>query len=256
MSVPRVIVLGDACVDQYIFGQCIKLNPESGAPLLTMQTSEKKFGMALNVRDNIKALGLEVDSITPKEKSVKTRYIDTRTGQQLLRLDQDIKSEPLMIENINGLNQYAAVVISDYDKGFISEQFLQLVNDFVTVPVFVDTKKTSLARYENLIFKINQIELKKLDTPPPKQLIVTLGKQGAWYNQKTYPITDKGVVDVCGAGDMFLSALVYGVVTGKSIDQSIMFANRAASISVMHQGVYVLSPDDVAELIGKIPVPL
>lgn len=255
MTVPRVIVLGDACIDQYVFGHCVKLNPESGAPLLTMQSSEKKFGMALNVKDNLKAFGLEVDSITPKEKSIKTRYIDKRTGQQLLRLDQDVKSDPLVIENVEGLNQYAAVVISDYDKGFISETLLQLIDKVVKTYVFVDTKKTNLSQYENLIFKINQLELRKLDSPP-KNLIVTLGKQGAWYNQKTYSISDKPVVDVCGAGDMFLSALVYGIVTGKNIDESIHLANRAASISVMHQGVYVLSDDDVKQLTNKTPLPL
>jgi len=249
MKVPKVIVLGDACVDQYVFGQCIKLNPESGAPLLSMQNMEKKFGMALNVKDNLKALGLDVDSIVPKEKSVKTRYIDTRTGQQLLRLDQDVKAEPLIIENISGLNHYDAVIISDYDKGFISEDLLKAINQQVNTYVFVDTKKTDLAQYENLIFKINQLELKKLSIPP-KKLIVTLGKQGAWYNQKTYSTVDYPVVDVCGAGDMFLSMLVYGIVIGKTVDQSIDLANRAAGISVMHQGVYVLSPNDVRSLLG------
>jgi len=243
----RIIVLGDACIDIYVYGQVKRLNPEAPAPLLTMERTEEKFGMALNVRDNIQALGAEVDSVVPKNKSVKTRYIDTRTGTQLLRLDQDQPAEPLIIENVDGLNEYDVIVISDYNKGFISDELLSDINRLVDKPVFVDTKKNDLAQYDRLYFKLNQLEAKQLISPPPK-LIITMGGQGAWYDQYTYPTVSSTVVDVCGAGDMFLSALAVAVGKGADIPEGIVYANRAASIAVQHQGVYVLTDQDVAKL--------
>lgn len=245
----RIITLGDACIDVYVYGNVKRLNPEAPAALLSFERTEEKFGMVLNVRDNIRALGVEVDSVAPKNKSVKTRYIDIRTGTQLLRLDQDQVAEPLVIENVDGLNEYDVVVISDYNKGFISNELLAAIDQVVTKPVFVDTKKTELGQYKNLYFKLNQLEAKQL-TSPPERLIITLGSQGAWYNHKTYPTETSTVVDVCGAGDMFLSALAVAVSKGQSIDNAIVYANRAASISVQHQGVYVLTEQDVANLNG------
>lgn len=243
----KIIVLGDACIDMYVYGQVKRLNPEAPAILLSFERTEEKFGMALNVRDNIRSLGIEVDSVAPKNKSVKTRYIDIRTGTQLLRLDQDQIAEPLIIENVDGLNEYDVIVVSDYNKGFISDELLTAINSLVTKPVFVDTKKNDLAQYHNLYFKLNQLESTQLVSPPEK-LIVTLGSQGAWYNDKTYPTASESVIDVCGAGDMFLSALAVSVAQGKTIEQGIVFANKAASIAVQHQGVYVLSEKDVKKL--------
>lgn len=243
----RIITLGDACIDIYVYGQVKRLNPEAPAALLSFERTEEKFGMVLNVRDNIRALGVEVDSVAPKNKSVKTRYIDLRTGTQLLRLDQDQTAEPLLIENVDGLNDYDVVVISDYNKGFISTELLAAIDQLVTKPVFVDTKKTDLAQYKNLYFKLNQLEAKQL-VSPPERLIITLGAQGVWYNDKTYPTSSSTVVDVCGAGDMFLSALAVSVSKGNSIEDSLVYANRAASIAVQHQGVYVLTEQDVRAL--------
>lgn len=247
MASPRILVLGDSCIDVYVYGQCVRLNPEAPAPLLTMQRTEQKHGMALNVRDNIKALGCEADSIVPKQKSIKTRYIDTRTGTQLLRLDQDQPVEPLLIENIDALDEYDAIVISDYNKGFISNELLTAINNQVKKPVFVDTKKNSLATYENIFFKLNKLEAKSLLTPP-RRLIITLGSEGAWYENVTYPTESSSVVDVCGAGDMFLAALACAVANKKSIPEAIQYANLAASIAVQHQGVYVLTANDVKKL--------
>jgi D-beta-D-heptose 7-phosphate kinase/D-beta-D-heptose 1-phosphate adenosyltransferase len=46
------------------------------------------------------------------------------------------------------------------------------------------------------------------------------------------------VSDVTGAGDTFLSALTYGYLQTKNIQQSIKFAIQASEITVRHFGVY------------------
>jgi len=253
MKKPKILVIGDACVDHYIFGQCVKLNPESAAPLLSWARSEQKFGMALNVKDNLEALGCEVTALVSEKHSIKTRFIDVRNGQQLLRLDQDQISEPLELEwkdliDSDG-NVYDGIVISDYNKGFVSNDLLQFLDRAKCCPIFVDTKKTDLKKFRHLNFKINQTEYSKLESFP-ENLIVTEGNLGAKYRSTNYPTEKATVVDVCGAGDMFLSALAYHYITShpQMMSYSIRFANRAAGIAIQHQGVYVLNSTDVAFL--------
>ena len=58
------------------------------------------------------------------------------------------------------------------------------------------------------------------------------------YRDKTYPGQQVEVVDVCGAGDTFLSALCYQYLLTTNIEDAILVANKAASVTVQHQGVY------------------
>lgn len=53
------------------------------------------------------------------------------------------------------------------------------------------------------------------------------------------------LVDVTGAGDTFLSALTYMYLQTKDMLQSIEFANKAASITVQHVGVYAPELKDI-----------
>lgn len=252
MTRKKILVIGDACVDHYVFGQCIRLNPESGAPLLTWADSERKYGMAINVKNNLESLGCDVVSMVPENLSIKTRFIDTRNGQQLLRLDQDCTVNPIKL-TADKIQGYDAIVVSDYDKGFVDYHLLTLLEQQANCPVFVDTKKVELGCYKKLIFKINQIEWQRLSQSRhqlPENIIITLGDRGALYKDKIYPTQSSTVVDVCGAGDMFLSALAFHYISSytPTMSDSINFANQAAGIAIQHQGVYVLNTTDVAFL--------
>jgi ribokinase len=46
------------------------------------------------------------------------------------------------------------------------------------------------------------------------------------------------IIDVTGAGDTFLAALVYKHLETKDIATAIKFANRASGVTVKHVGVY------------------
>jgi sugar/nucleoside kinase (ribokinase family) len=58
------------------------------------------------------------------------------------------------------------------------------------------------------------------------------------YKDNIFSTKQVEVTDVCGCGDTFLSALTYQYLIDKNINQSIIFANKAASITVQHIGVY------------------
>lgn len=80
-----------------------------------------------------------------------------------------------------------------------------------------------------------------------KNVIVTLGKRGAYLYSKEqsvyFPALQVKAVDTTGASDAFISAFVLYLSEGESVERAVRFANCAAGISVMHDGVQPAMPD-------------
>ena len=240
----KVLLIGDSCTDEYVYGVCERLNPEAPVPILKFNKKETKKGMAWNVRENLMSFGIEVFIITNEESITKTRYIDERYNQQFLRVDNEPLLKPMDYELPE--EKFDALVISDYDKGFLStEKVFELVEWF-DGPVFIDSKKTKLPK-KSCFVKINDLEYSKLDKPA-KNLIITRGSKGAEYRGKLYAGEKVDVFDAVGAGDTFLSALVYFYLKCGRIETAISYANKAAAIAVSNFGTYVLSEEDVNEI--------
>ncbi|MCK1994676.1 ribokinase [Peribacillus muralis] len=74
----------------------------------------------------------------------------------------------------------------------------------------------------------------------PNKLFITEGKNGVRYfdghEEKIVPSFVVEAVDTTGAGDTFNAAFAVAVAEGKSYDECLIFANRAASISVTKLG--------------------
>ena len=243
----KVLLIGDSCNDEYVYGVCERLNPEAPVPILKYGNTQTIEGMALNVRKNLQSFGIEVYILTHEEKIIKRRYIEQRYNQQMLRVDIEDFIKPLDYDLPQ--DHFDALVISDYDKGFlITERIFELVEWFDGT-VFIDSKKTNLP-VDGAYIKINHDEYFKLDKElkDSPNLIVTKGAQGVDYKGKNYPAARVSVFDVCGAGDTFLSALVYFYLLYGTIEDAIPYANKAAAIAVTHFGTYVLSERDVNEI--------
>lgn len=240
----NILLIGDVCVDQYVYGTIDRLSPEAPVPVFVAQREETHSGMAGNVQQNLKNLGCTV-TLLSMPGSVKTRFIDTKSNQHIMRLDQDAKSTPIVLET-DIPHFYDAVVFSDYNKGAVSYELIEEVCANYRGPVFVDTKKTDLARMGRAIVKINSTEASQAKTLP-QNLIVTLGKQGTQFNGTVYPAPVTEVADVCGAGDTFLAALVYKFLLTKDLEIAIQFANCAASVTVKHIGVYAPTLKEINE---------
>lgn len=242
----KVLLIGDSCTDVFRYGEVKRINPEAPVPILDYTRTEIHQGMAGNVFNNLKAFGLEVSLMTNEEKIIKTRYIDEKTNQQILRVDEEVHCKPM--DHFIPDEKYDAIVISDYCKGFVPSARLFEISYGSKCPVFIDTKKTILPDY-NCYIKINDEEYNKLDAATAKKnLIITHGSAGAEYDGILYPGEKVNVYDVVGAGDTFLSALTYGFLKYGTIQKAIPFANKAAAIAVQHTGTYVLTEKDVQDL--------
>lgn len=238
----KVLLVGDSCIDEYFYGRCDRLNPEAPVPVLVIDHAEQKPGMAGNVLMNLQKLGLEVSFFTNKEEIIKRRYIDSRSGQHLLRVDQDVHCDPVGL--VLDPSLVDCVVISDYNKGFVTAEFIERIQRSFDGPIFLDTKKRDLKKFGKCIVKINQLEHESR-TSDAANAIVTYGKHGCEYRGVVYPAPQVEVVDVCGAGDTFLAALAHQYLETNSMEQAIQFAIKAAAITVQHQGVYAPSLEEI-----------
>jgi D-beta-D-heptose 7-phosphate kinase/D-beta-D-heptose 1-phosphate adenosyltransferase len=243
----NILLLGDSCYDVYHYGEVKRISPEAPIPVFDLKYSEKKYGMASNVYENLKALGAEVH-IHTNFKETKNRYIDIKSKQQLLRVDE--KNEKggfsgIMYDLIN-YDTYDAIVISDYGKGFVSNKDYYKLRENFKGPIFVDTKNTHLDLYEGAIVKINQYEYDKSDLGcMVDDLIVTYGGEKVTWKDKIFYPPKVYAYDVCGAGDTFLAALAVKYVETNRMEDAIEFAMRAAAVTVKHVGVYAPTREEI-----------
>ena len=232
----QILLVGDNGIDQYQYGTVTRISPEAPVPVVNYTHTVTRPGMAANVKDNLEKLGCTVEFVHGLKTCVKTRVIDERTKQHLVRIDQDSPSRAVKID-YNNIEQYNCVIVSDYNKGSVEYETIENLRKSYSGPIFVDTKKSDLARFEGCFVKINQVEYEAARTYPT-DLIVTLGRDGVKYKEHKFSTPQVEAFDVCGAGDTFLSALAYNYVLSQDIIQAIEFAIRASSITVQHIGVY------------------
>ena len=244
----KVLLIGDSCEDRYFYGDVKRLNPEAPVPILEYKRAVTSKGMVWNVRENLLSFGVEVYLSTHPEEIIKTRYIDEKSNQQIMRYDEESKIKPLSFDFPKEWNnEYDALVISDYDKGFITQEKLFELSNWFQGPVFIDTKKICIPG--NAFIKVNESEFKKITHFIPDNMIITKGGEGTEYQGKLYPAEKVNVFDVVGAGDTFLAALTYGYLKYGRIEEAIPLANKAAAVAVSHRGTYVLTEEDINEIL-------
>jgi len=248
----KVLVIGDSCSDIFRYGRCERLSPEAPVPVFLPTRMTGNGGMAINVYENLKALGVECDLITNDIRPIKTRYVDEVSNQLLLRVDEKEAIEPIYAEVIEAIDfgKYEAVIVSDYNKGYLSEEDIRYIcrNH---ARVFIDTKKKlDMWCMGAFMLKLNNKEADdNLDflmlNSDVISVIITKGKTGAELNTfgqtRLFPIeSEHAVRDLSGAGDTFIAGLVAEYINSNDICSAIIHANRCAAWVVTQKGVAVV----------------
>ena len=245
----KILVIGESCRDIFHYGECSRLCPAAPVPVFKSVSIEKNGGMAKNVQENLNSLGVETDIVTNEGWTTitKTRYVDLNSNHMFLRVDEndDLYGKiNLDISQKKDFEIYDAIVVSDYNKGFLSTHTLQKVSRLHSL-VFLDTKKI-LGEWCNdfRFIKINNREYESTKRTLTKnlkeKLIITRGPYGSEHEGELFPVSSVEVKDTSGAGDTFLAALVKKYVETKDIKQSIVFANECATSVVQKRGVSAL----------------
>lgn len=180
----RIVVLGDAILDRYVFGNVSRISPE--APVQVMDVREERYdlGGAANVAEKVASVGAEAilcgvvgndaegrilaalarkDGISTsglvsdatRHTSFKTRFI--ARGQQMLRVDRESR-EPIRDDVTAELMRKAraamegadALIIEDYAKGVLTDRVLaEAIGNArrLKIPVIVDPKRKNFRAY-------------------------------------------------------------------------------------------------------------
>ena len=243
----KVLVVGDSCTDVFVYGKVERLSPEAPVPVINPTHQTENGGMSKNVISNLKSLGCDTQLISNLNSIKKVRYVDERSNQMVLRVDENDSCDRISLDDLNYISQfsdeYDAVIISDYCKGFLEEEDIQYICKKCD-NVFVDTKK-QLGEWilEADYIKINEFEHKKNFERIPNypsmvnKLIITQGKKGCTFKDKMFPTEEVPIKDVSGAGDTFLAGLVYEYMKTKNIEKSIKFAQKCTTKVVQKHGV-------------------
>jgi D-beta-D-heptose 7-phosphate kinase/D-beta-D-heptose 1-phosphate adenosyltransferase len=240
----KITVIGELCTDVFVYGETKRLSPEAPVPVFNPTHTESNPGMAGNVVENLMSLNAELQiAFIHQDKTItKTRFVDEKSNHMFIRVDEGeevIEKLVLTDEMIDIIKESDAIIISDYNKGFLSETILREIT-FHSRFSIMDTKKkitTSILSCFNFV-KLNESEFAKHDFKRLNKILVTLGSRGAKYMDKIFPSPDpKETIDVSGAGDTFTASFTVKYLETKNIEKSIIYANQMASIVVSKRGV-------------------
>ena len=252
----NILVIGESCNDVFVYGDIERISPEAPVPVFVPTHTESNDGMAKNVANNVESLGMTIYTITNVNSITKKRYVENRSGQMVLRVDEHDYCDRIKIKKLQGItnNKFTsysltgtvhkidAIIISDYCKGFLEESDIEHICKY-NKNVFVDTKKKLGEWIRDADFiKINELEYKKnhellSDDGFKEKLIVTLGSKGCRYNERDFSVEEVPVKDVSGAGDTFIAGLVRGYLDTNNIESAIEFAQKCTTRVVQKHGV-------------------
>jgi D-beta-D-heptose 7-phosphate kinase/D-beta-D-heptose 1-phosphate adenosyltransferase len=303
----RIVVLGDLMLDEFIWGRVRRISPEAPVPVVEVERQSLALGGAGNVVSNLVALGAvpsllavtgedadaerlraELGAIgvsteglvadAKRPTTLKTRVI--AHNQQVVRADRESRAQICAeVENRvveifrREIEQAEAVVISDYNKGLLTDSLLRRTLAEAqerNLTVCADPKSRSFARYQPLtIITPNNQEAaeaagvaiedeasliaagrKILDSIDCRAVLVTRGEEGmSLFTSKGdvthIPTVAQEVYDVTGAGDTVIATLALALAVGASMVEAAMLANHAAGVVVAKLGTAAVARDEL-----------
>jgi D-beta-D-heptose 7-phosphate kinase/D-beta-D-heptose 1-phosphate adenosyltransferase len=255
----KAAIFGDAIVDRYHFGRADRLSPEAPVPVFVTEHTQERDGGAANVARQLSALGAVVTAQFGFPTSIKNRYFVG--SHYLFRLDEDKQAKKfeshLNLERI--LTGQQVVVLSDYAKGYLNEEFCQRIiaaAKAVDVPVIVDPKGDNWAKYLGAsVICPNHLELAQFGAIKASVMFPTVvekcGADGIRVHQgdsvKDYKALNAKPVDVTGAGDTVTAVMALALATSMPMHLAAQLANQAAAIVVGKVGTAVAYASELSQ---------
>lgn len=237
----KYLLIGETCIDKYIYTQFTKPSPEDlSVPVLKIVKETQSFGMAAITREEMNKLDLNTKFITNEAPItlVKTRLY--RDGSQICRLDEDILFADMQFTYLKTkkyLEEVDVVVVSDYGKGFLDPTMIKLISESGKRVYLDPHPDNDLKQYrkvyclkmneKELVFFTNTTELEKgveklRELIQFEHLFITRGKDGISYfdvsnNRIDSPSRISAPKNVAGAGDAVMASIARDMELGVSI---------------------------------------
>lgn len=270
MAGVKILVVGDAMVDQYNFGRVTRISQEAPVPVFVTEREEQRPGGAANVSEQLQALGCDVTNsfALPPLRCLKRRWI--QGTHQLFREDTDRRSNPGTREVLKTLGALGcdmqALLLSDYGKGWLSAKMCtELIGSAqeLKIPVVVDPKGNSWAKYTGAsVICPNREEFYACRDSDRSafQTVLKCGPSGLKLLkpersavEETYlaiPAQVRHVYDVTGAGDTVTALIAAGLAVGACLEDAARIANIAAGWVVGEVGTACIDQMTLSDLLG------
>lgn len=245
-----IVVIGETCVDEFIYTNSTRLSPEAPVPVLIPVHKTTNSGMSGNVVSNLEALAPETLNIKHyhQTKSItKTRYVDDKSNHIFVRVDSgenNIQPFQLNDSTVDILSHAKIVIVSDYNKGFLTDEVIAEIGSLSKLTI-LDTKRklTEDIQHSYTFVKLNEGEaINNKDITNTNNILITLGARGCKHADTIYPSPKpQETIDVSGAGDTFTAAFILEFYKTKNVATSINYANQMASIVVSRRGVITIN---------------
>lgn len=242
----KVLVIGESCTDIFIYGNSNRKSPEGNGPVFIPIREVYGAGMAGNSANNLAAMGVDVDLFSNEYiETTKTRFVNEDTNELYMRLDENDISDRTDVSQLPNVDEYDAILISDYNKGFLTEEDIEHISKLHPL-VILDTKKKLGDWCKHLTFiKLNRSEYKKNEQVIKQnewlfeKVILTLDGDGSSYMGEVVPTIKVDSADISGAGDTFIAGFTTKYIETKNILESMKWANYCAGEVVKEKGVSI-----------------
>lgn len=236
----KILVIGETCSDKFVYCEVPRFCPEAPVPILRPIEIIENDGMSGNVVRNLKSLNSEINITHLHQKEIisKSRFIEKKSNHMFIRLDEGDQSISKFEDTIE-FGIFDVVIVSDYNKGFLSDDDLITISKNSKLSILDSKRKLKSNVTSDFTFvKLNESEYNSNQDIPTNNIIVTLGSKGAMFNSKIYSSDNpQETIDVSGAGDTFTSSFILHFYQTQNIEESIIFANKMSSIVVSKRGV-------------------
>ena len=240
----KILVIGETCVDKFIYCKSTRLSPEAPVPIINPLHFTTNNGMAGNTLCNIKAISPKaiIAGIHQKQKITKTRYIEEKSNHMFFRIDEGDEFDDTFKWNAftdTSIGQADIVIVSDYNKGFLSDLDLKEISKKSNLSILDSKRKLTDDIIKDFTFvKLNESEKNANQDLTTRNIITTLGKKGALYNGEIYESPNpQNTIDVSGAGDTFTAAFIIKFYQSLEESVAIRFANQKSAEVVSQRGV-------------------
>jgi D-glycero-beta-D-manno-heptose-7-phosphate kinase len=242
----KVLVIGESCTDIFIYGKSNRKSPEGNGPVFIPTKEVYGAGMAGNSSNNLASMGVDVDLFSNEYiETTKTRFVNEDTNELYMRLDENDISDRMDISQLPNVGDYDAIVISDYNKGFITEEDIEHISKLHPL-VILDTKKKLGDWCKNIKFiKVNRSEYKRNESIIKEndwlfeKMIITLDGDGSVYKGESVPTTKVESADISGAGDTYIAGFTVKYIETNDVLESMKWANYCAGEVVKQKGVSI-----------------
>ena len=171
---PRILVVGDLMIDDYLIGSCERISPEAPVQVVKVEKQKRLLGGAGNVVNNLLALGAEVGVLSVvgddsdgvwleerlKQRGVKEVMLFKEqrpttkksriiaSNQQIVRVDfEEVRAIEAQTQKrlfeafCKMVEHYDIVLFSDYDKGLFTKELTPKLIAASSKKVLVDPKR-------------------------------------------------------------------------------------------------------------------